>query len=298
MSGEFIYSASSSIKKDLMPEDDVLEIPVQEGTELEAEENQKAAGLEKGIKVLIIAAASVLVLEFLWIFVISPCMPLSRLEVAGFSGLDRKELLRQAGIGERASYISVNPRSVEKNLGAIRELESVRVTKRFPNSVTILLVPRTAVAMAFGRTEGRQTPLYFDRHGVLFNAGSSLSRTQPPQDLGLPVISGLPLEDDKPLPAIYLPLFASLDKIRGAEPRLLQAISEIRVNRKPFDGFDLVLYPVHSPIRVRLEPNLSEETLRYVMLMLDVFAEREREIEEIDFRTETASYRLKEVPSD
>jgi cell division protein FtsQ len=290
MSGEFIYSASPSMKKELIPEDPG--IPVEEGTELETAENQGAAGLERGIKVLIIAAASVLVLELLWIFAISPCMPLSRLELSGFSGLDRGELLRRAGIGERASYISVNPRSVEKNLEAIREVESVRVTKRFPNSVTILLVPRTAVAMVFDRIEGRQAPLYLDRHGVLFNPPPS-SRPS-----GLPVISGLPLGGDKPLPAIYLPLFAGLDKIRSAEPRLLQAISELRVDRRPFDGFDVVLYPVHSPIRVRLEPNLNEETLRYVMLMLDVFAKGKQEIEEIDFRTETASYRLKEASSE
>ncbi|MDR2747187.1 MAG: FtsQ-type POTRA domain-containing protein [Treponema sp.] len=295
MSGEFMYPGASSMEEDLIPEDDALEIPVQEG-----EERQKTVSLEKGIRVLIIAAASALVLELFWIFLISPCMPLSRLEVTGFSGLDREEVLRRAGIGERASYISVNPRSVEKNLAALREVESVRVTKRFPNSVTILLAPRVAVAMAFDRVEGRQAPLYFDRHGVLFKTGGSLSSVQSPHAgyPGLPVISGLPLGEDKPLPAIYLPLFASLDKIRGAEPRLLQAISEIRVNRKPFDGFDLVLYPVHSPIRVRLEPSLNEETLRYVMLMLDVFAQREQEIEEIDFRTETASYRLKEASSD
>jgi cell division protein FtsQ len=298
MSDEFMYPASSPVEKKLISKDDVFEIPLHERTEFGTGENQKNPGLEKGIKVLIIAAASVLVLEFLWIFAISPCMPLSRLEVTGFPGLNREEVLRRAGIGERASYISVNPRSVEKNLGAIREVESVRITKRFPNSVTILLVPRTAVAMAFERIEGRPAPLYFDRHGVLFKTGGPLSRARSPQDFGLPVISGLPLGEDKPLPAIYLPLFASLDKIRGADPRLLQAISEIRVNRKPFDGFDLVLYPAHSPIRVRLEPSLNEETLRYVMLMLDVFTREQEEIEEIDFRTETASYRLKEASSD
>ncbi|MDR0641958.1 MAG: FtsQ-type POTRA domain-containing protein [Treponema sp.] len=298
MSGEFIYSPASPGEKDLVPRDDVFEVSVQEGTEFETGERQKAAGLEKGIKVLIIAAASVLVLELLWIFAISPCMPLSRLEISGFSGLGREEILRRAGIGERASYISINPRSVEKNLEAIREVESVRVTKRFPNSVTILMVPRTAVAMAFDKIEGRRTPLYFDRHGVLFKAGSSPAEVQAPGHLVLPVISGLPLGEDRVLPAIYLPLFTSLERIRSAEPRLLQVISEIRVNRKPFDGFDLILYPVHSPIRVRLEPNLNEETLRYVMLMLDVFAEKEQEIEEIDFRTETASYKLKEASSD
>jgi cell division protein FtsQ len=294
MSGEFIYPASPPRENDLIPKEGALKFPVQDGTELEGGQR---AGLEKGIKVLIIAAASVLMLELLWILVISPCMPLSRLELSGFSGLTREDLLRRAGIGERASYISIKPRSVEKNLGALRELESVRVIKRFPNSVTILMVPRAAVAMAFDRIEGRQRPLYFDRHGILFKTGGPPPPSPHGGEGGLPVISGLP-PADKPLPAIYLPLFASLDRIRAAEPRLLEAISEIRVNRKPFDGFDLVLYPVHSPIRIRLEPNLSEETLRYVMLMLDVFTEREQEIEEIDFRTETASYKLKEASSE
>jgi cell division protein FtsQ len=294
MSDEYIRPAASPGEGGMIPGEG-LELSVRE----EPGEGRRA-GLEKGIKLLIIAAASALALELLWILAISPCMPLSRLELSGFSGLDRKELLRLAGIGERASYISIKPRSVEKNLEALRELESVRVVKRFPSSVTISMVPRTAVAMAFDRIDGRQTPVYFDRQGILFKIGgpppgASLPGVPFQGTGGLPVISGLP-PGDKPLPAIYLPLFASLDRIRAAEPRLLGAISEIRVNRKPFDGFDLVLYPVHRSIRIRLESSLSEETLRYVMLMLDVFAEREQEIEEIDFRTETASYKLKEAP--
>jgi cell division protein FtsQ len=295
VSDKFTYPAASSVKTDPILEKGAVEFSFREGAEFKGAGNQRA-GLEKGIKALIIAAASVLVLELLWIFAISPCMPLSRLELIGFSGLGREELLRRAGIGERASYISIEPRSVEKRLETLRELESVRVTKRFPNSVTIQMVPRTAVAVAFDRIGGRQTPVYFDRQGILFKTGGlpPSVRGGPP---ALPVISGLP-PGDKPLPAVYLPLFASLDKIRAAEPRLLEAVSEIRVNRKPFDGFDLVLYPVHSPIRIRLEPGLSEETLRYVMLMLDVFAERKQEIEEIDFRTETASYKLKEAFSE
>jgi cell division protein FtsQ len=296
MSGEFIYTAASPLGNDRISGDARLEPPLAEA-DYKAEEVQKAGGLETGIKVLIIAAASVLILELLWLLVISPCMPLSRLEVASFSGLDREEVLRRAGIGERSSYISVKPQIVEKNLEALKEVESARVIKRFPNSVSILVVPRVAVAMAFDQVEGRQRPVYFDRHGILFKIGGSLSPAQSPYaaHLGLPVISGLPMEG--PLPAIYLPLFANLDQIRYADPQLLLTISEIRVNRKPFDGFDLVLYPVHSPIRVRLESKLTEETLRYVMLMLNVFAERNQEIEEIDFRTETASYKLKEVSS-
>jgi cell division protein FtsQ len=248
--------------------------------------------LEAGVKALIIAAASVLVLELIWLLVISPCMPLSRVEVLSFPGLDRAEILSQAGIGERSSYISVNQRAVEKNLETIKEVESARVTKHFPNMVKILVMPRVAVAMAFIQKEGRQMPVYFDRHGVAFKTGVSPYLAQ-----SLPILSGLPLAEDKSLPAMYLPLFASLERIRSVDSQLLGAVSEIQINRKPFDGFDLILYPVHSSIRVRLEPGVTEETLRYVILMLNVFASKNLEIEEIDFRTETASYRIKEAAS-
>ncbi|MDR1444762.1 MAG: FtsQ-type POTRA domain-containing protein [Treponema sp.] len=254
--------------------------------------NREGGGLEKGIKVLIIAAASVLALELIWLLVISPCMPLSRIDVTSIPGLERAEVLSRGGIGERSSYISVNGRTVEKNLETIKEVESARVTKQFPGTVKILLVPRAAVAMAFTVIDERQVPVYFDRHGIVFKTGGAPSGTR-----SMPVISGLPLADDKPLSALYQPLFASLDRIRYADSELLGAISEIKINKKPFDGFDLILYPVHSPIRVRLEPVLNEETLRYVMLMIDVLSSKNQEIDEIDFRTGTASYKLKEVSS-
>jgi cell division protein FtsQ len=250
--------------------------------------DREGGGLEKGIKVLIIAAASVLALELVWVLIISPCMPLSRIDITAFPGLERAEVLRRGGIGEQSSYISVDRRAVEKNLEAIKEVESARVTKHFPGTVKILLVPRVAVAMAFTLTDDRRVPVYFDRHGVAFKAGGVPYGS-------VPVVSGLPLAENQPLSPLDQPLFASLDRIRYADSELLGAVSEIKINKKPFDGFDLILYPVHSPIRVRLEPVLNEETLRYVMLMLDVLASKKQEIDELDFRTGTASYKLKEV---
>jgi cell division protein FtsQ len=254
--------------------------------------NRESRGLEKGAKVLIIATASVLVLELIWFLAISPCMPLSRVEITGFPGLERAEVLSRSGIGERSSYVSVNRQTVEKNLEAIKEVESATVSKHFPGTVKIRLVPRVAVAMAFTVIDERRVPVYFDRRGIAFKTGGV-----PSGALSMPVISGLPLEEDKPLSALYQPLFASLDRIRYADSELLEAISEIKINKKPFSGFDLILYPVHSPIRVRLEPALNGETLRYVMLMLDVLASKNQEIDEIDFRTGTASYELKEASS-
>ncbi|MDR2177843.1 MAG: FtsQ-type POTRA domain-containing protein [Treponema sp.] len=258
----------------------------------EQAEVSEGGRLEKGVKMIIIAAAAVLLLELGWFLLISPCMPLSRVEVTSFPGLEREEILFWGGIGARSSFISVDPREVEKNLERIKEVETARVTRHFPGTVKILVLPRVAVAMAFTIVDGRQVPVYFDRHGVAFKTGGDPGEAQ-----SLPVLSGLPLEADKPLSPLYLSLFTSLDRIRSANATLLGAISEIKINKKPFDGFDLILYPVHSPIRIRVESTLTEETLRYVMLVLDVLIQENQEIEEIDFRTGTASYKLKEVPS-
>jgi cell division protein FtsQ len=257
------------------------------------------SGVEKGLNALIIAAAAILVLELVWLLAVSPCMPLTKIEVLPFPGMSREEIIAAAGIGERSSYVSVKAAQAERSLENLYQVESARVIKRFPNAVKIVLIPRSAAGMSLARLDGRLAPVYFDRSGLVFKIGKGNDETI--RDLPqLPVISGLVFENPSlgmRLPAIFGPLLSRLEAIRDASPELLAAISEIRINRKAFDGFDLVLYPVHNPVRIRLEPDLNEASLRYVMLMLDVFASKHSEIEEIDFRAETASYKEKEAPS-
>ncbi|MDR1637884.1 MAG: FtsQ-type POTRA domain-containing protein [Treponema sp.] len=257
------------------------------------------SGVEKGLKALIIAATAILLLELVWLLAVSPCMPLTKIEVLLIPGMSREEILAAAGIGERSSYVSVNAAQAERSLENLYQVESARVIKRFPNAVKIVLIPRSAAGMSLARLDGRLTPVYFDRTGLVFKIGrgnDEMFRDLPQ----LPVISGLVFENPSlgtRLPALFGPLLSRLEAIRDVSPELLAAISEIRINRKAFDGFDLVLYPVHNPVRIRLEQDLNEASLRYVMLMLDVFASKHSEIEEIDFRAETASYKEKEAPS-
>ena len=96
------------------------------------------------------------------------------------------------------------------------------------------------------------------------------------------------------LPSALVPLCENLSKIASSSPELIAAISEIRIERKAFEGFDLVLFPVHSSIKVRLDNNLSEDALRYMLLMLNVFENSSPKPEEIDFRSGMGSYRVKE----
>jgi cell division protein FtsQ len=90
--------------------------------------------------------------------------------------------------------------------------------------------------------------------------------------------------------------FAALEHLHDTAPELLAVLSEIRINRKAYDGFDLILYPSHNPVKVRVS-ELNEDMLRYMMLVIDVFFSKDIPVEEIDFRTSTASYTVKEASS-
>jgi cell division protein FtsQ len=265
-----------------------------------------ARKIEKGLKRLIIVASLILSAEFLWLFAVSPCMPFSSVEVKAFPAISRDTVLSLAGIKESTSFITLNVKTAEKALAGHYLIESAKVIKRFPDRVSIFLEPRQAVALSLVSYQNRTTPVYFDKEGVIFQIGNEHKILMS----ALPVISGLVIEDPylgMRLPALFCPLFAEIEKLQNTVPELLSAISEIRINRKPYDGFDLVLYPVHNAVSVRLEKNLNEDTLRYMMLILDVFEKesggkgslKDSRLaqREIDFRTGVASFSVKEVPS-
>jgi len=171
--------------------------------------------------------------------------------------------------------------------------ESVMVLRYFPARLQIILNERRPVAQALATLDGRTVPVLIDRQGVVFRIGDFNAAISGM----LPVISGITIQDPFPgmrLPGMFIPLFTELDRIVISSPTLLTAVSELRVNRRLFDSFDLTLYPVHRRIRVRIS-ELSEETLRYSLLMLDVLAAREDNIDTLDFRSGIASYIPREV---
>ncbi|MDR0316403.1 MAG: FtsQ-type POTRA domain-containing protein [Treponema sp.] len=253
--------------------------------------------IEKGLKRLLIIAGTIIAAECVWLFCISPCIPFSTIEVKGFPGFDGPEVLSAAGIYEGASFISVNARTAEKLLASHYLVESVRVIKRFPDRLTVFLEPRLPVAMSLTPIQGRLVPLFFDRHGIVLKVGMARGETLPEN---LPLISGITFDDPFPglrLPATVRPLLAQLGAINTGSPELLGAFSEIQLAGKAYNGFDVILYPVHYPIRIRLDKNFSEDTLRYVLLMLDVFKSGNSFPDEIDFRSGIGVYKVKEARS-
>ncbi|MDR1507162.1 MAG: FtsQ-type POTRA domain-containing protein [Treponema sp.] len=250
---------------------------------------------DKILKHALAVIAVILGAELLWLFGIRPCMPFSRLEIRGVSNLDDSVVLAAAGIGQHSSFMTVNRKAAEDALASLPMIGSAAVIKHFPSALEIVLEPRMAAAIMFTEIGGRLRPALVDGNGTIFSVdGEGYGETV------LPVISGLYLDKAFPgmkLPRLYTKLFGRLEQIARESPELLLAVSEIRINRKNYDGFDLTVFPAHIPVKVRIGPELNGETIMYMLLMLDVLSARVDEIEEIDFRTGTASYILKEAHS-
>ena len=244
---------------------------------------------DKKLKTILAIIAVVLGVELVWLFGISPCMPLSKITISGIPGIDEKTVLALAGIGKHSTYMTINAKSSEEALLALPMVRAARVIKRFPNRVELHLESRRAAAMAFVASGEGMFPAFIDGEGMIFNVGKDGFV----KDETLPVISGLVLEGVYPgmkLPRMYNTLFARLENLTLTAPELLATISEIRINHRNYDGYDLTLYPAHKGVRVRVSEDITEETLRYMLLMLDVLSAKSHNIREIDFRTGTASY--------
>jgi len=258
-------------------------------------EKKSAKKIEKGLKRLLIIAVIIFIAQLVWLFGISPFIPFSVIEVHGIEGLSRADILSLSMINETSSFISTNAKDIQKILSGHILVESAIVMKRFPDKLSIFLTAREPAAILITEYNSRQVPLYIDREGVIYKIGGNEL-----QESILPVISGI----DTPklnmrLPSALIPLVENLNKMAISSPELLSAISEIRIERKSWDGFDLVLFPVHSSIKVRVENNLTEDVLRYMLLMLNVFESDDEVVSdkpnEIDFRSGMGSYNVRNL---
>jgi len=245
--------------------------------------------IEKSIKRLILIAAVIFGAEFIWLFGVTPFVPFSTVEVQEIAGLNRNDILSFANLNENSSFVSTNTKNVQEILSSHILVDSAIVIKRFPDKLSVFITPRQAAAVTLVNNGSKQALLFIDRRGVFFKMGDNL------QEAGLPILSGF--ENPKlgmRLPSGLLPLVDSLYELSRSSPELLSAISEIRVEQKDWEGFDIVLYPVHSSIRVRMENSLTEDGLRYMLLMLDVFKDSSEKPDEIDLRSGMGSYRVRE----
>jgi cell division protein FtsQ len=250
-------------------------------------------GAERLLFVLLLAAA-VLALVTATAFLLPPALRVTRYEVSGNSSLTRDELLSAALIHDREYYFSLDAARVKAALEAEPRVARAEVTKLFPNGLHIAVIERKPVAAVLVAIDGRSAVVCLDSEGVAYAEAS------PAEAVSVPVLSGIRFEGFRVgtrLPAAVASLVASLGAIQATEPALLSAISEIRVVAASGAAMsELLIYPLNHRIPVRASVSLDAATLRSIILVLDVLGTKgiAASIQEIDFRTGTVVYRIKE----
>jgi cell division protein FtsQ len=249
--------------------------------------------IQKVFRILFFVCVLFFAGELVWLFLITPARPFSSVVITGTESgfMEKDEALSVAGIGAKTSYLSLDTRAAEKNLCGVPAVESAKVEKHFPGTVRITVVPRKSVALFLRNVNGKAVPVYFDKHGVVFKSGGGKTDAF----RSVPVVSGIETTaaEGSRLASAYIPLCERLDKLSSVSPNLYQAISEIAVNKKTYDGFDITLFPSHAPVKIRMNAELDEEAVGYVFLLLDVLEAEGVRVSEIDYRTGTASYMVK-----
>ena len=89
------------------------------------------------------------------------------------------------------------------------------------------------------------------------------------------------------LPDLVVGFLESLRTLRDEAPELYALFSEYRIVRKNDSAFDVVLYPMHFAVPVRIGTRIDAGMVQYIVLMLDMLRRegRLKEAAELDFRT-------------
>jgi cell division protein FtsQ len=237
------------------------------------------------LTVIIAALGAVLAAEVVFHLVVSPRLTVTRVEITAGAGLPLTDqaILRLAGLPESMNYYAIHTQDVARRLGTHPSVREATVKKRFPDTIMIHVESRIPVALSLVEIEGATVPVALDDEGVVFQIGESVS------ELDLPVLSGLRFEDvalGQQLDGALVGLLKDLRLLRSAHPALYALVSELRLVKKRRTDPEALLYLRSHPIRARIGAELRPETLREILLVLDVLLGRGvvQDLEEVDFR--------------
>ena len=252
---------------------------------------RKASDLRTNIlKILVGVLFAVLVIEAVIYVVIIPCTASVQIRFSGLTQYTPEEIIRLCGLNVRQTWINFDTGAVSSKLKKMPLFESVQVEKSFPDQVIITVSERTTAAIAIAEVDGKSVAVQIDKTGYVYRVDGNIPAGN------IPIISGLTFEN--PHPGIRLnpklrPLLKQIGTILETKPAYFSAISEIRISPKDYGEYDLILYPLHSKIRVLADKELNEESLQYMMVVLDVIDSLDPDVTEVDLRYGAVSYKTR-----
>ncbi|MGI5089788.1 FtsQ-type POTRA domain-containing protein [Treponema vincentii] len=244
------------------------------------------------LKIIILAMLLFLVGDLVYYLFIVPFNSTAKIRISGIDTILEADLKKASGLTGTEKWGKIDKDVLLHRIASYPLVAEARVVKKYPDKVLIEIIERKPVGVLLATVGGRTIPMEIDKTGTVFKV-TSKKDTQT-----LPVISGLSFQTIRAGMKVHkqlVPLFKQLDLLQKKNPALLSEISEMKIEQKKYGGFDLILYPVQTPVKVRTDSTLNEERLQYMILTLDVIRDLDlsAKIEELDVRAGTASYRLR-----
>ncbi len=244
------------------------------------------------LKFFVIIGIILIVLEAIVFFIVTPLFLTNvKIRWAGVENSTVYDLTRLAGKSLEKSYYNFDEDEVCSIIASVPGVEDVQIVKSFPDAVTINVIERKAVAMTTITKDGETMAYNIDKNGVIFPVAKNDSYNK-----NTVLVSGIPVDnvpEGMRIPAKFRPLLNQINKIQEDGSNLLVLVSEIHVVNKEFGNYELILYPDSCRTRILTDRALNEDSLQYMMVMISVIKDLGPNIEEIDLRYGSISYRTR-----
>ena len=259
---------------------------------LQAPQAVKKTKGKQFLKIIILVMLLFLAGDSIYYLFIVPFNTTAKIQFSGIDTILEADMKKAVGLTGTEKWGKLNKDVLLHRITSYPLVAEARVVKKYPDKVLIEIAERKPVGVLLATVGGRTIPMEIDKTGTVFKVAAKQDRQ------ALPIINGLSFQNIRAGMKVHkqlVPLFKQLELLQKKNPALLSEISEMKIEQKKYGGFDLILYPVRSHVKVRTDGTLNEDRLRYMILTLDVIRDLDlnTQIEELDVRAGTACYRLR-----
>lgn len=241
------------------------------------------------LKATIAGLAALLVLELAFHLAAAPNLRLAKVVYTADQPRGDTDALTLLGLRPGEYYFSISEDAVKRRLVSLPWVKTAEVRKRFPDTLAVELKVRQplAVSVVGGAI------LAIDEDGQVTDVRTDA------QGLDLPVISGVSFESLRAgsrFPDAARGVFTKLSAVKTGAPALYRQISELQLRDNGHGGFDTVLFPARTSVRVVLGDRWDRGTLEQGFVLLDLVRRQgwESKTREIDFRATPVVIRPRE----
>jgi len=231
--------------------------------------------------------------QIVYHLVVAPQLSISQITVHSEVGIREEELLRAAHVQVGMLFFQADPQAIAARLESFAEVRTAGVERVFPDKLIITVRRRMPLAAAVVATNNGSRTVLFDDAGVVFQVGADATGA------ALPVVSGLRFPEARvglELPSLVVEFLRQLRSLQLNDPELYALFSEFRIVPRNDYSYEVVLYPMHFPVPVRIGAEINAEMVQYVMMMLDVLRSEGElaRVEELDMRSGDTVIRYRE----